>query len=207
MITLFYFHPASSMASHITLEESGLEYEARCVNIADENSRATLLAVNPGGFVPTLVVDDQTLTENVAILSYIARSVPTKGLMPEAPLEYAQCLSMLAWCATSVHTSFRMALRPERFSNESNGLAGIRARGREQFWAALQMFDARLASRPFIMGENFTVADAYSLVFYNWGLLGKFPVVELQNFSGLKDRLLERPAVRTVLQREGCTLT
>jgi glutathione S-transferase len=77
--------------------------------------------------------------------------------------------------------------------------------GRDAYWKALTIMDAKLADQPYIMGK-YSLADTYPLVFYNWGLIGDYPVADLANLAAFKDRMIARPAVRRVLEREGCPL-
>lgn len=208
MISLYYAHPACSMASHIALEESGLAFEAVPVNLGDAAERAKLTRLNPKNKIPTLVIDDQVLTENVAIMWHIAELAPAAKLLPDNPLDRAQCLSMLSWYASTVHIAFRQSWRPEKFANDPSeaAIASIRANGRETFWAALQTLDKHLENSKFVIGEQFSLADTYPMVFYNWALIAEYPVENLPHLSAYKDRIIARPCVRKVLDREGCKL-
>ncbi|MGE0742625.1 MAG: glutathione S-transferase family protein [Hyphomonadaceae bacterium] len=206
MLRLHYFHPGCSMASHIALQESGLEYEARAVDLSNPSQRGALLALNPKGTVPTLELDERVLTENVAILCHIGDLAPGAEIVPGDRFQYAQMLSLLAWCSNTVHIGFRQMFRPVRFSSDPAAHESVRAAGREVAWAALKDFDARLSRRAYMMGERYSVLDGYPMVFYNWAVLVGLPVAELQHLTGFKDRMLGRPAVRTVLEREGCKL-
>ena len=196
------------MASHIALEESGLTFEAIAVNLGDEAERVKLKKLNPKNKIPTLVIDDQVLTENVAIMWHIAELAPAAKLLPDSPLARAQCLSMLSWYASTLHIAFRQSWRPEKFSNNPSAAAlnSIRANGRETFWAALQTLDKRLANSQFVIGDHFTLADTYPMVFYNWALIAKYPIETLPNLTAYKDRIIARPSVRKVLDREDCNL-
>jgi glutathione S-transferase len=206
MMTLYYCPPGCSLASHVALEESGLDYTPHAVNVKDPKERMTLVKLNQTGKVPTLVVDGQVLTENVAILNYIATAAPGAKLVPDGSLARAQCISLLGWYASTVHIAFRQSFRPELFSEAEAAHDGIRKSGREGFWRGLQTMDSRLADQPFMMGERFSIADTYILVFYNWAKIGSYPVESLPNLTSCKDRLRQRPAVRKVLEREGLML-
>jgi len=206
MITFYYCYPTCAMASHLALEESGLPYQPVLANIYDEGERARYLEINPKGTVPAITVEGELVTENVAILTYVGRLAPASGLLPEDPWEAARCLSFLAWCSSSVHVAFRQSFRPERFTPDAAAHQSLRDVGRAAYWKALQAMDARVADQPYMMGDRFTVADCYPLVFYNWGLIADYPVTELPHLRAFKDRMIARPAVRRVLDREGCPL-
>ena len=102
MLILYYWPGASSMVPHIVLEEIGTPYQRQLVNLAQgEHKSDAYLKINPHGKVPALAVDDAVLTENVAILTYLARRFPEIHLLPDGIIEEARCLSMMAWFASS----------------------------------------------------------------------------------------------------------
>lgn len=203
MIDFHYFHPGCSMASHIALEESGLAYRPILTQVYDREARANYERINPKGTVPAIVVNGELLTENLAILTYVARMAPEAQLLPADPWAAAQCISFLAWCTSTVHIAFRQGFRPQRFAADEAALPAVRAAGRAGFLAALQTLDARVASQPYMLGENFSLADTYPMVFYNWGLVDDYPVSDLVHLTAYKNRMIARPAVRRVLEREG----
>jgi glutathione S-transferase len=204
MLTLYYSPGACSMASHISLEESGAPFEGKLVALAKgEQKTPEYLKINPRGKVPALKLDDgSVLTENTAILTYLGQRYPDKGLLPKDPVAAARCVSMMAWLSNSVHPAFTHIFRPERFSDEQSALPGIKDAGKKTFWAALQEVDGIVAGKKWMQGDQFTACDPYTLVFYGWGTRVELPVKELKNLAGWKDRMLERPAVRKVLEKE-----
>lgn len=203
MLTLYYAPGACSMASHITLEECGVAYEAKVLAMAKQEQRSeTYLKVNPRGKVPALDVNGTVLTENLAILTYLALTNPDKKLLPDDPFQRAKCLSHMAYLGNTVHPSFTHLVRPERFTEDANGTAPVKAMGKKTFWGLLGEIDGLLAGKEWVMGSQFTVADPYTLVFYGWGGRAELPVGDLKNYTAFKDRMLKRPAVRKVLERE-----
>src|SRR4051794_23191815 len=105
MLTLYFSPGACSMASHIALEEIGQPYEEKQILLAKgEQKTAEYQKVNPRGKVPALGIDGgRILTENTAILTYLARRFPKKKLLPSDPLEEARCISQMAWFSNTVH--------------------------------------------------------------------------------------------------------
>jgi glutathione S-transferase len=207
MLTLYFSPGACSTASHIALEESGAQYEERPTLLAKgEHKTSEYQKINPRGKVPALVADGQVITENTAILTYIARRFPEKKLLPADAIAEAQCISWMAWLSNSVHPSYTHILRPERFAEGESALDAVKKMGAKNFFASLQEIDGHLAGRQWVMGEQFTVADGYTLVFYGWGVRADMPVKDLANYTAWKDRMLARPAVRKVLESEGNVL-
>jgi glutathione S-transferase len=206
MLTLYYYYPACSQVTHICLEESGLAYDPQLVDIKDPAKAADYKKINPKGTAPALAVDGQLLTENVAIISYIADLAPDAGILPQDKLERAQCMSLLAWSASTAHINFRRSVRPERFSDDPAGFESIKAHGRLAFWRNLEELDQRFQKQDWMMGKAFSAADGYALKFYDWGRISKQPIDELKALTAFKGRMIARPAVRRVLEREGCPL-
>ena len=80
--------------------------------------------------------------------------------------------------------------------------AALAAAGRARFWGDLQRIDALLGGREWLVGERLSLADCYAMVFWAWGYADEHPITELENFAGLAKRMLSRPTVRRVLERE-----
>jgi len=202
MLKLYYAPGACSTASHIGLEESGAAYQGQPLAFAKNKQKSPeYLTINPRGRVPALVIDECTIVENTAILDYVAAK-HAPHLMPKDPVQRARAISLMAWFSNNVHPAFTHISRPERFATDQTMFDHLKAKGRDNFWAALQEIDGILAGKPWILGNEFSVVDGYALVFYGWGKRIGLPVTDLANYTAWKDRMLQRPAVRRVLERE-----
>ncbi|MBI3916349.1 MAG: glutathione S-transferase family protein [Betaproteobacteria bacterium] len=203
MLTLYFSPGACSMASHIGLEETGAPYEEKPTLLPKgEQKTEAYLRINPRGKVPALSIDGKVITENTAILTYLARRFPEKELMPGDPVEEARCIATMAWFSNIVHPSYQRQMRPERFAEGEAAQATVKDMGRKSFWANCQEIDSMLQGRNWIMGDSYSLADGYALVFYGWGVRGGFPMQELAHYTAWKDRMLRRPAVRKILESE-----
>ena len=207
MLTLYFSPGACSLASHITCEESGAAYEPHQVTLAKgEHKTEEYKKINPRQKVPALKTDDGVITENVAILTYLAKTHPEKNLLPKDPAAEAKTLSMMAWLSNTVHPGFTRIFRPENFAQSEEAKADVKEQGKKAFWASLQEIDSLVAGKQWMQGDQFTTADPYALVFYGWGKRIELPMEELKNYTAWKDRMLQRPAVRKVLEREKSVL-
>jgi glutathione S-transferase len=101
-----------------------------------------------------------------------------------------------------VHPAFTHIFRPERFAEDQTAFPSIKEAGKKSFWAALQEIDGIVAGKKWMQGDQFTLCDPYALVFLGWGARVEMPIRDLKNLAGWKDRMLERPAVRKVLEKE-----
>lgn len=207
MHTLYFSPGACSMAAHILLEECGGAYETKLVALAKGEQRTEAYRrINPHGKVPALAVDGKIITQNVAILPYIAGQFPAAGLLPRDSVELAHCVGLAGWLASTVHVAFSLILHPERPAGGAEiGAAALEAisdNARKTYWACVQEIDGKLAGKQWMMGDQFTFLDPYALVFYGWGMRVEMPMAELENYTAFKDRMMERPAVRIVLEKE-----
>src|SRR5579872_7437346 len=101
MMTLYYTPGAVSMAAHVVLEEIGVPYERKPIQILQNEQRgAAYLAINPRGQVPALVVDGTVITETAAVLNYLGRTFPQARLLPSNDLDQARCMATLCWIAS-----------------------------------------------------------------------------------------------------------
>jgi len=201
-LTFHYTPTTCSLASHVALEESGLPFEASRIRLHDPASVAVWRETNPSGSVPALISDGRLLTENVAILNYVARLAPEAGLLPDDLFDQAKALSLTAWFASTVHITGRMARAPLRFTADETAWEPLKTEGRIRFEANLRKVDALLAGRDWLVGERLSVADAYALVFYAWGVAGDYPMAEMTHYSALARRMAERPGVQRAMARE-----
>lgn len=183
MTTLFIFPGACSFAAHVVIHELQLPISVERVTLGDPNS--PYRQINPTGRVPALLLDNQTLlTENTAILPYLADLKPgTELFAPAGSVERAQIQGWLGYVATEIHVgAFRPINRPERYSADESAFPGIRQRALEQLSNALKPIEARLAQTEYLLGDRFTVADAYLGVFLGWsarvGVLNDFPALQ-----------------------------
>ncbi len=207
MLTLYFCPGACSTASHIAIEETGAQYAEKPIFLPKgEQKTAEYLKINPRGKVPALDVDGKILTENTAILTYLATTFPAKNLLPTDPFEQARGISTMAWFSNIVHPAYTHYMRPERFSPDAAAQPGVKETGKKTFWAHLQEIDTLLAGNDWMMGKDFSVVDCYALVFYGWGVRAELPVKELANYTAFKDRMLKRPAVNKVLVAEESVL-
>ncbi len=197
---LYYFPAACSLASNIALREAGLKFELVKVDRRTRKAADGLdyNEVNPKGYVPALALDNgEVLTENVAVLQYIADRNPSSKLAPPAgTMERYRLVEWLAFINSEIHKNFSPLFRddaPEDTKQYVRKVLGTR----------LDYLNRAIGNRPFLMGEQFTVADAYLFAVLGWSRhlnfdLGKWP--QLQRFA---ERIGSRPHVIEALRSEG----
>ncbi len=196
-----YFSPgACSMAPHIALRELGLTADVEQVDLRAKLTKSgeDYSRVNPKGYVPALRLDDgQVLTEVAVILQYLADQKPEAGLLAKTgTLERYHVLEWLNFISSEIHKQFgpffNPKITPEWRENQVD-LLGRR----------FDYVSAQLQGKSYLMGEKFTVADAYLFTILAWH---RFANIDLGKWPALKDyhaRIAARPAVQATMKTEG----
>ncbi len=201
---LFYAPGACSVGIHILLEEIGEPYEAAAINLREgDQFRPAFRALNPKSKVPALVREDGSLlTEFPAIAFWLARSHPAAKLLADDIETQTRALEAMEYVTATVHMQgFSRLLHPERFAPGEADVERVVARGREIVAAGFQAFDQALADKEYLLGA-FSIADAALFFVQFWGVR-RLGMTLPSNLAAHFDRILARPAVGRVLQREG----
>jgi glutathione S-transferase len=205
-LTLFYFPRACSLAAHIALEESGLKYERRMVDLRTHKNRdPEYLATNPNGAVPALSIGEATLTETHAILTYIGDHASSKNLLPPlGDLERYRAHEWMNFLSSSVHTYVRSIFRSSVYAGEDNDvIAAVYAKGIKNLAKAVAIVETRLTGLDWAAGNQFSVADAYLFVMYLWTTDERIASVpERPKWKALAQRVWQRSAVQRVVAIE-----
>jgi glutathione S-transferase len=199
-VKLYYAPGACSLASHITLREAGCAFELENVDLESHKTAAgeDYNRINPKGYVPALKLDDgQTLTENVAILQYVADAKPECGLAARAgTMERYRLIEWLNFIATEIHKTFGPLWHPDTPDATKQNQRNMLARRFEYVAGQLQ-------NTPYLMGNTFSIADAYLFTVLNWtGMLN----VDISKWPAIKQYMTHiggRPHVVEALKAEG----
>lgn len=197
---LYYAPGACSLASHIALRESGVPFEA--VKVEGRGTKTAggvdYLTVTPKGYVPALQLDDgEVLTEGTAILPYVGDLNPAAKLAPaHGTLARYRLHEWLGYVATELHKNFGAFFTPGTSDEQK---AGAKA----HLGARLDFVQQSLAGRAFLLGDDFSVADAYLFTVLGWlgyvGMdLGQWPALKAWHAG-----VAARPAVQAAMRAEG----
>ena len=192
---ILYFTPgACSLADHIALREAGLPFDLAKVDLkthTTEDGRDYMM-INPKGYVPALVFDDgQLLSENIAILSWVADRAPTLALQGDMGRD--RLLEALAYVSTELHKAFKPYFNPAATDQERDqaGKGIVRRLG----------FLAERLRGEYLFGPGFSVADAYLFVTLRWSR--QFGLTIPEPLPAYLDRVTARPPVHAALEYEG----
>ncbi|WP_312947346.1 glutathione transferase GstA [Superficieibacter sp.] len=197
---LYYKPGACSLASHIILRESGLDFTLEKVDLANKRleNGDDFLNMNPKGQVPTLLLDDNAiLTEGVAIMQFIADSVADRQLLasPGSMARY-RALEWLNYVATELHKGFTPLFRPDTPEDYKPTVRALLEK-------KLRFVDEALGDKPWIGGTRFTIADAYLFTVLRWARAVKLEMSGLNHIQAYMERVAARPAVAAALAAEG----
>ena len=197
---LYYSPGACSLAPHIVLHEAGVPFEAvlastKTHQLADGSD---YYAVNPLGYVPFLVLaDGRTLREGQVISQYVADQVPATGLAPAlGSWERYKLQEWLSFISSELHKGFSPLFNPAT-------PADYKPMVKDRVLQRLTWVNGELAGKDFLMGDTFTVADAYLFTVSNWAGFAGVDIGALEHLVAYRARVAARPAVQAAMRAEG----
>jgi glutathione S-transferase len=197
---LYFSQGACSLSPHIVMHEAGLAFEAipaptKTHQLPDGTDFYT---INPLGYVPYLTLDDgRSLHEGPAIVQYLADLVPEKKLAPaNGTFERYKLQEWLTFIGTELHKGFSPLFTPG-MPDEAKAMA------KERLLSRLQWVDGELAGKQYLLGDAFSVADAYLFTVTNWAAYVAVDISGLANLNAYRARVGARPAVQAALKAEG----
>ncbi len=197
---LYYTRGACSQAPHIILHEAGLPHDSVKVDLRAKklDDGSNYLKINPKGAVPALELDDgQVLTENAVILQYIAEKAGAFELLPQpGNLERYRVLEWLNFIATEVHKGFGPLFHPAA-GEDTKQLA------RDTIARKLDFVERQIGDGPYLMGEQFTLPDAYLFVMLGWTGSQGIDLNRWPKLAAFREGMSKRESVREVLEFEG----
>jgi len=197
---LYYSPGTCSMTPHIVSREAGLPVELKRVDFATKQvvGGGDYLAINSKGYVPALELEDGTvLTEGPAIVQYIADQKPESALVPKAgTIERYRLQEWLNFISSEIHKTFGPLFNKDA---APEWRAAMTARLQER----LSWIGERLKDKSYLMGEQFTVADAYLFTVLNWSRIVGLDISVWPVLTGYLERVRKRPKVQEAMKAEG----
>ncbi len=197
---LYYAPAACSLSPHIVLREAGLPFELVRVSTKSHKTQdgTDFYLVNPKGYVPVLEWDDgERLTEGPAIVQWVADQVPDKQLAPaNGTRERARVQEWLNFITSELHKQFTPLFSPG-YDEHGKGIA------RDILGKRLGWVNEQLQGKDYLMGSQFTVADAYLFTVVGWCAYVQIDVAQWPTLAAYQMRVAARPAVQAALEAEG----
>ena len=197
---LYYSPGACSLSPHIVLREAGLAFDLVKANLQAHKLEdgSDFYAVNSKGYVPMLELDSgERLTEGPAIVQYIADQAPDKKLAPaNGSMARYRVQEWLNFVTSELHKGIGGLFNP---AMPDDGKAVIRAKATDK----LKWIDQQLEGKQYLMGDAFSIADAYLFTVANWTKMVGIDISGMKNLSAFQARMAARPAVQAAMKAEG----
>ena len=196
-----YFAPgACSLSPHIVLRETGTQFDLEQVNNQEKKTKSGVdyWTINPKGQVPVLELDNgERLTEGPVIVQYIADRKPEANLIPPCgSAERYRVQEWLNFTTSELHKSFGPLFRPTTPD-------AYKTISKENIGKRFDWVDKQLAGKQYVMGDRFTVADAYLYTISRWSSRVEIDLAKWSNLKAYADRVTARPKVQEALKAEG----
>lgn len=197
---LYYTPSACSLAPHIVLNELGTKHTIEKVDLGNKTTEtgANFTKINPKGYVPALDLGGgEMLTEVSTIIQYLADKAANSDLLPKAgTMQRYRAMETLNFIASELHKGFGSLFNKD-MPEEGRKIIIERIKTR------LNWLDAQLAKADYLLGKNYSVADAYAYTVLNWGQWVGVDLKDWKNISAFMTRVAARPAVQAALKAEG----
>lgn len=197
---LYYTPGACSLAPHIVAREAGLPVSLVKVDLSKHltESGENFRTINPKGYVPAIALKDGSLlTEAAAIIQYLADQQPDAGLAPaNGTTERYRLIEWLTFISSEIHKGFGPLWNPATPDS-------VKATTKERLASRFAYLDEILGKQPFLMGDAFTIADAYLFTVVNWTNFHAIDISSFKNLSAFQARVASRPKVQEALVAEG----
>lgn len=207
-LTLYYASGACSFVPHVLLESLGVSFEPVPVKLhKGEHLGDAYKAINPRSQVPVLVHDTHTITQIVAIVSYLDACHPQAQLLPSAPLARARALEILSWMNNSAHITFAHIFMPHKFTDEAAAHAAMKTYNQLRYREVLQELQTLVTAAAnngtgWLDANQPGALDAYALTLLRWGTMVGINPQDYPALWAFVQRLAQQPVVARVIERE-----
>jgi glutathione S-transferase len=207
MYTLYYSPGTASLCVHWMLIELGEPHELVKVDIEKgEHRQPEYLKLNPGGVVPTLVIDGVPLGESAALCMALAERHPQAGFAPAAG--HAQRATYLSWMfflSNTLQTAYHNWFYPDQPAGQG-AVEAVKASARRRIEASLERVNRRVAdSGAYVLGDRVTAADFVTTMLMRWSRNMPKPATDWPAIAGYVKRMKSRPSFKVLYEREGLT--
>jgi len=209
MIQLYYYPSNASMTPHLLLEELAVPFTlVRVQREADAHKSPEYLKLNPNGLIPVLVDGDLVLYETAAIVLHLVDTHPQAALAPAVgTAERAQFYKWLVWCAATLQAQMPIYFYSDRYvaAGNTEGAAQVKAGAEVRIAGLIDQLETHLSIHggPWMLGERYSALDPYAFMLCRWTRGMARPARTLPHLGAYLQRMLARPAVQRMLDKEG----
>lgn len=205
-LILHYAPVACSLVPYVALTEANAPFEVLVVDfMKGKHLTPEFLRLNPKHKVPVLVVDGEALTENVAILQWIAHRYPAAHLLPAEGPEQFKSVAFLAWCASGIHPHLTPNVLPQRYCDLPGSAESVRRCAHKMLGQAFEIAESQLGDRSWFFSA-FSAADIYFFWCFRRAKMFNLEATGLPHCRAHFDRMMDRASVRQLVAFEAKTL-
>jgi glutathione S-transferase len=204
MWTFYYATGTCALASHIALEQAGADYQAVRLDFRAYAQRGPdFLAINPKGRVPALVTPRGVITENPAILTFIAQSFPEAKLAPlDDPFAFAEVQAFLAYLCATVHPARAHKVRGARWADDPAAIEEMKRKAPQVVADCFDLIEAEMIEGPWVMGDAYSICDPYLFTLSSWLAVDEMDINRWPKVAAQHARMSADPVVIRVLDQE-----
>ena len=209
MAMKLYFAPgACSFVPHSLLESAGADFEPVMVKLhKGEQNEAAFRAVNPRGQVPVLVEGEQTITQIVAIVTWLDAKFPDQQFLPRDPMQRVKVLETLAWMNNTVHPTFTHVFMPFKFAESKEAQEELKSFNAKAYAKLLGEIEdmakkATAAGKPWLGGDRLGPLDVYAVTLLRWGGFAKIDPTSFPALWAHVQKVAQQPGVAKAIERE-----
>ena len=201
-LTLFYAPQTCATVPFITLTETGAEFDVQNLNSRSGQLKTPeFLRLNPKHKVPVLVIDDDPLTENLAIQVWIARHFPAAKLLPADPLAEVKAISLMSFFGSGIHPHLTPNARPENYCDLPGSAESVKRVGNKLLFEDFAVVENLLAGREWFF-DHFTAPDAYFFWCFRRAISFKLDLSRFKNCMAHFERMQQRASVQKLVAHE-----
>lgn len=200
MLKFYYAPKTCALAVHIALEQIGAPYEAIALDFANQAQRsADYLAINPKGRVPALVTERGILTETPALLLYLAQRYPEAGLAPlDDIFALAELQAFNSYLCSTVHVAHAHRVRGARWVDDPSAIEAMKKKVPQTMGDCMALIENGMLKGPWVMGEQYTVADMYLFTIAGWLEGDGVDLSKLPRVIDHRTRMAANPVVKRI---------
>ena len=201
MLKFYYAPKTCALAVHLALEHIGEPYEAIALDFANQAQRSPeYLALNPKGRVPALVTEQGILTETPALLLYLCQRYPDAKLAPLHDLfAIAKMQAFNSYLCSTVHVAHAHRVRGIRWADDPSAIEAMKKKVPQTMGDTMALIENGMLEGPWVMGEQYTVADMYLFTIAGWLEGDGVDLSKLPRVIAHRERMANDPKVQRVL--------
>jgi len=202
MLKFFYTANSCALASRIALEEAGADYQLVNIDLGANQQRSPdYLKINPKGRVPALATLRGVITENPAILAFIAQSHPAAKLAPlDDPFAFGQVQAFNNYLASTVQVAHAHGRRGTRWADDPAALDEMKRKMPETMTACFDLIEQEMLAGPWVTGSAYTICDPYLFTLASWLESDGVDITRFPKVLDHRQRMAERPAVNRAMR-------